>query len=49
MHDPHYHQPAFATQLNFAPNLYRDNGFDNMAQAQKLSGFGLSTSLFRMK
>lgn len=42
---------SWALARNFALNLYRDKGFDNMAQAQRLSGFGLSTlmSLFRMK
>ncbi len=42
---------SWALARNFALNLYRDNGFDNMAQAQRLSGFGLGTlkSLFRMK
>ncbi len=42
---------SWALARNFALNLYRDNGFDNMAQAQRLSSFGLSTllSLFRMK
>lgn len=41
----------WALARNFALNLYRDYGFDNMAQAQRRSGFGLSTlqSLFRMK
>jgi predicted transposase YbfD/YdcC len=36
---------------NFALNLYRHHGFDNMAQAQRLAGFGLDTllALFRMK
>lgn len=28
---------------NFALNLYRDEGFDNMAQAQRRCGFSLST------
>lgn len=42
---------TWALARNFALNLYRHNGFDNMAQAQRLAGFGLSTlmSLFRMK
>ncbi len=41
----------WALARNFALNLYRDNGFDNMAQAQRRSGFGLNTlmTLFRMK
>ena len=41
----------WALARNFALNLYRDNGFQNMAQAQRRSGFGLSTlkDLFRMK
>ena len=36
---------------NFALNLYRDLGFENMAQAQRLCSFGLDTllQLFRMK
>ena len=36
---------------NFALNLYSEHGFENMAQAQRWAGFGLSTlkSLFRMK
>jgi predicted transposase YbfD/YdcC len=42
---------SWAIARNFALNLYRDNGFENMAQAQRLAGFGLSTLklLFRMK
>ncbi|MEA5597325.1 hypothetical protein [Rivularia sp. UHCC 0363] len=42
---------SWAIARNFALNLYRDNGFENMAQAQRLVGFGLSTIklLFRMK
>jgi lambda repressor-like predicted transcriptional regulator len=34
-----------------ALNLYRDNGFPNMAQAQRRAGFSLNTlkDLFRMK
>ena len=34
-----------------ALNLYRSNGFENMAQAQRRSAFELSTlmGLFRMK
>jgi predicted transposase YbfD/YdcC len=41
----------FALARNLALNLYRQQGFDNMAQAQRLSGFGLKQlkSLFRMK
>ena len=41
----------WALARNFALNLFRHNGFDNLAQAQRLAGFGLSTllSLFRMK
>lgn len=36
---------------NFALNLYRDEGFQNMAQAQRRCSFGLDTlkQLFRMK
>ncbi len=36
---------------NFVLNLYRDEGFENMAQAQRRCGFSLSTlkQLFRMK
>ncbi|MGB7413826.1 MAG: hypothetical protein WA902_06430, partial [Thermosynechococcaceae cyanobacterium] len=42
---------TWAIGRNLALNLYRDMGFDNMAQAQRHSGFGLKTltSLFRMK
>ena len=41
----------FALARNLALNLYRDHGFDNMAQAQRKAGHGLSLlkSLFRMK
>lgn len=41
----------FATARNLALNLYRDHGFDNMAQAQRKAGQGLNflKSLFRMK
>lgn len=41
----------FALARNLALNLYRDYGFDNMAQAQRKAGHGLSLlkSLFRMK
>lgn len=42
---------SWALARNFALNLYRNNGFLNMAQAQRLAGFGLNTlkNLFRMK
>ena len=41
----------FALARNLALNLYRDYGFDNMAQAQRKAGHGrdLLKSLFRMK
>ncbi len=41
----------FTLARNLALNLYRDNGFDNMAQAQRKAGQGLDLlkSLFRMK
>jgi len=41
----------FALARNLALNLYRQQGFHNMAQAQRLSSFGLEQlkSLFRMK
>lgn len=41
----------FALARNLALNLYRDRGFDNMAQAQRKAGQGLDLlkSLFRMK
>jgi hypothetical protein len=41
----------FATARNFALNLYRNAGFENMAQAQRKCGQGLKQliSLFRMK
>jgi predicted transposase YbfD/YdcC len=41
----------FASARNLALNLYRDHGFDNMAQAQRKAGQGLDflKSLFRMK
>ena len=41
----------FAIARNFTLNLYRDNMFENMAQAQRLCSFGLDTlkQLFRMK
>lgn len=40
-----------ALARNLALNLYRDHGFDNMAQAQRKAGdgLGLLKSLFRMK
>lgn len=40
-----------AIARNFALNLFRDQGLDNMAQAQRRAGFGLTflKSLFRMK
>lgn len=41
----------WALARNFALNLYRDNGFQNMAQAQRRAAFSLNTlkNLFRMK
>jgi predicted transposase YbfD/YdcC len=41
----------WAIARNTALNLYRDSGFDNMAQAQRRCGFSLNRlkSLFRMK
>jgi predicted transposase YbfD/YdcC len=41
----------WAIVRNFALNLYRDNGSQNMAQAQRNAGFSLNTlkTLFRMK
>jgi predicted transposase YbfD/YdcC len=41
----------WALARNFALNLYRDKGFQNMAQAQRRAGFSLNTlkDLFRMK
>ena len=41
----------FALARNLALNMYRDHGFDNMAQAQRKAGQGLNLlkSLFRMK
>lgn len=41
----------WALARNFALNLYRDNGFQNMAQAQRRAGFSFNTlkDLFRMK
>jgi len=42
---------TWAIARNLAINLYRDLGFQNMAQAQRMAGFGLSIliPLFRMK
>lgn len=41
----------FASARNLALNLYRNHGFDNMAQAQRKAGQGLDflKALFRMK
>ena len=41
----------WALARNFTLNLYRDHGFQNMAQAQRRAGFSLNTlkDLFRMK
>ena len=41
----------FAVARNFALNVYRDNAFINMAQAQRCCQFGLDTlkRVFRMK
>jgi hypothetical protein len=41
----------WAIARNLSLNLYRSTGFENMAQAQRPSAFGLSTlmGLFRMK
>jgi len=41
----------FAIARNFAINLYRNQMFENMAQAQRLCSFGLDTlkRLFKMK
>lgn len=41
----------WALARNFALNVYRDNGYKNMAQAQRNAGFTLNTLkvLFRMK
>ena len=43
--------PTWAVARNFALNLYRSYGFQNMAQAQRLAGFSLNIlkDLFRMK
>ncbi|AUB43995.1 putative transposase YbfD/YdcC associated with H repeats (plasmid) [Nostoc flagelliforme CCNUN1] len=42
---------SFALARNFSLNLYRDNMFENMAQAQRLCSFGLDIlkRIFRMK
>jgi hypothetical protein len=42
---------GFRIARNFAINLFPDNMFENMAQAQRLCSFGLDTlqQLFRMK
>ncbi|NEQ19989.1 MAG: ISAs1 family transposase [Microcoleus sp. SIO2G3] len=42
---------SWALARNFALNLYRSCGFQNMAQAQRLAGFSLNMlkDLFRMK
>lgn len=41
----------WAIARNFTLNLYRDHGFQNMAQAQRFAGFNLNLlkNLFRMK
>jgi hypothetical protein len=41
----------FAIARNLALNLYREAGETNMAQAQRLAGYGLDVlkKLFRMK
>jgi hypothetical protein len=41
----------FALARNFALNLYREYGFNNMAQSQRKSSFGIQLLkvLFRMK
>ena len=41
----------WALARNFILNLYRDHGFQNMAQAQRRAGFSLNAfkDLFRMK
>ncbi|MBD1836488.1 transposase [Cyanobacteria bacterium FACHB-472] len=43
--------PTWAVARNFALNLYRRYGFQNMPQAQRLAGFSLNIlkDLFRMK
>lgn len=42
---------SWAIARNFALNLYREHGFQNMAQAQRLAGFSCSIlkDIFRMK
>ncbi len=47
----HYLPNIFTVARNFALNLYRSNDFSNVAQAERLCKFGLSTlkNLFRMK
>uniref|UniRef100_UPI003594406E hypothetical protein n=1 Tax=Microcoleus sp. TaxID=44472 RepID=UPI003594406E len=42
---------SWAIPRNFALNLYREHGFQNMAQAQRLAGFSCSIlkDIFRMK
>jgi hypothetical protein len=41
----------FTIARNFTLNLYRNEMFENMAQAQRLCSFGLSTlkQIFRIK
>lgn len=41
----------WAIARNFSLNLYREHGFENMAQAQRFAGFYLNLlkALFRMK
>jgi predicted transposase YbfD/YdcC len=41
---------SWALARNFALNLYRSNGFQNLAQAQRFAGFSLNTlkGLFRI-
>ncbi|MCX5963679.1 MAG: hypothetical protein NT070_11230 [Cyanobacteria bacterium] len=45
------HRQIWAIARNVSLNLYRDLGFENMAQAQRLASFSLNTLklLFRMK
>jgi len=42
---------SWAIARNLALNLYRNHGFQNMAQAQRFAGFNLNLlkGLFRMK
>lgn len=42
---------SWAIARNFALNLYREHGFQNMAQAQRIAGFNFNAlkDLFRMK